>query len=114
MFLDEIAAHVRREVEFRQRQTPSRALRERELFNLPRRGFERSLKGGGRRIIAEVKRASPSKGLIREEFDPSVIARNFALSGASALSVLTEERFFQGSLFYLEQIRRAVDRKSVV
>lgn len=108
MFLDEIANHVRRELEVRQRRTPPAALRDRELFNLPRRGFESSLKGAGRRIIAEVKRASPSKGLIRQEFDPWVIARNFALNGASALSVLTEERFFRGSLLYLEQIRKTV------
>ncbi len=108
MFLDEIAAHVRKEVELRQRRTPSPALRERELFHLPCKGFKRCLRGGTRRIIAEVKRASPSKGLIRDAFDAVAIATNFAFNGASALSILTEERFFQGSLLYLEQIKRKV------
>ena len=61
-----------------------------------------------RRIIAEIKRSSPSKGLIRADFSPVVIARDYADHGASAISVLTEERFFQGSLTYLEEIKAAV------
>ena len=65
---------------------------------LPTRGFARSLSGKPRRIIAEVKKASPSKGLIRADFEPVAIAKDYAAHGASAISVLTEERFFQGSL----------------
>jgi indole-3-glycerol phosphate synthase len=95
MFLDEIAGHVREVVGVRRRETPPSALRDRPLFSQPCRGFEKSLKGGSRRIIAEVKRASPSQGLIRKEFDAVKIAKDFSLNGASALSVLTEERFFQ-------------------
>ena len=72
------------------------------------RGFAAALAGNSRRIIAEVKKASPSKGLIREDFDPVAIAKDYADHGASALSVLTEERFFQGSLAHLEAIRQAV------
>ncbi len=88
---------------------PASALRERPLFHTPTRGFAKTLTGGSRQIIAEVKRASPSKGLIRENCDPVAIAQDYASHGASAISVLTEERFFQGSLLYLEQIRSAVN-----
>lgn len=108
MFLDSIAEHVRAEVELRKRKSPSAELRDRPLFHQPRRGFAEKLKGGLLRIIAEVKRASPSQGLIRAQFDPVAIARDFAANGASALSVLTEERYFHGSLDYLEQIRAEI------
>jgi indole-3-glycerol phosphate synthase len=57
------------------------------------------------RIIAEVKKASPSKGIIREDFDPVEIAKTYEANGASAISVLTEEKFFYGSLDYLKKIR---------
>jgi indole-3-glycerol phosphate synthase len=104
-----IAAHLREVVERRQRETPLEVLRERPLFHLPTRGFARSLTGNMRRIIGEVKKASPSKGLIRADFDPVAIARDYATHGAGAISVLTEERFFQGSLMHLEQIHHAVE-----
>jgi indole-3-glycerol phosphate synthase len=107
-FLATIAGHVREEVDRRRRETPLPALCDRPLFNEPTRGFARSLGGNIRRIIAEVKRASPSKGLIRADFDAVTIARDYAAHGASAISVLTEQRYFQGSLDYLEQIHRAV------
>lgn len=108
MFLETIAEHVREVVALRKREAPLAMLRDRPLFHLPRRGFVRRLNGSTRRIIAEIKRASPSQGVIRDEFDPVNIATGFAAHGASALSVLTEERFFNGSLQYLERIHGAV------
>ncbi len=60
------------------------------------------------RIIAEVKKASPSKGVIKEDFDPLLIAQAYSRSGANAISVLTEPHYFQGDLEYLTQIRRYV------
>jgi indole-3-glycerol phosphate synthase len=102
-----IAEHVRAVIERRKRETAIEALRERPLFKRPTRGFARAL-SGGRRIIAEIKKASPSKGLIRADFDPVSIAQDYAAHGANAISVLTEERYFQGSLHYLEQIHDAV------
>ena len=75
------------------------------------RGFERSLRQrlsqGEAAVIAEIKKASPSKGVIREHFVPGEIARSYAEHGAACLSVLTDERFFQGHADYLEQARAA-------
>ena len=107
--LASIAEHVRGVIERRRREAPLQALRDRALFHLPARGFSRQLAGKQRRIIAEVKKASPSKGLIRADFNPVEIAKDYAAHGASAISVLTEEHFFQGSLQHLEQIRQVVD-----
>ena len=107
-FLSTIVEHVKAQVEERRRKMPVSVLRERSLFHTPTRGFARSLTGSTRRIIAEVKRASPSKGLIRDNCEPVEVAKDYAGHGASAISVLTEERFFQGSLSYLEQIRGTV------
>lgn len=59
-------------------------------------------------LIAEIKKASPSRGLIRQDFDPASIARDYEEAGAQALSVLTEEDFFQGSLKYINEVKSAV------
>ncbi len=76
----------------------------------PPRGFRQALIDfQGVSIIAEAKKASPSKGIICPDFDPVVIARNYEDSGAQAISVLTDERFFQGSLLYLMQVRDEVE-----
>lgn len=84
----------------------------------PTRGFARALRGtrsanGARepqttlRVVAEIKRASPSKGLIRADFDPAWLARSYESGGASAISVLTDEKYFQGSLDALRAARAA-------
>ena len=75
------------------------------------RDFIAALKDGGRpAVIAEIKKASPSAGLIRPDFDVQAIAESYAKEGAAAISVITEEDFFQGSLKYLEKTRKAVSR----
>lgn len=107
-FLASIAARVQEQLARRRRQMPIAALKERPLFHEPTRGFARSVKGNSRRIVAELKKASPSKGVIRQEFDPVGIAKDYVAHGASALSILTEEHFFHGSLSYLEAVRLVV------
>ena len=86
---------------------------EAEARKSERLGFERSLRAsiaaGHAAVIAEIKKASPSKGVLREDFRPAEIAETYARNGAACLSVLTDERFFQGSVAYLKQARLACE-----
>ncbi len=90
---------------------PMLALRREAEAASPPRDFTGALRGridaGRPAVIAEIKKASPSKGVLREHFDPGAIAASYALHGAACLSVLTDERFFRGSAHYLKQARAA-------
>ena len=111
MILDTILAEKRLEVEARKAALPLRELKSR-LSDAPQPlDFSRKLVrnvAGVPAVIAEVKKASPSKGLIRPDFDPEEIARAYEAGGAAAVSVLTDEKFFQGSLDYLRRVKRTI------
>jgi len=113
MILDEIVAHNRGELEKRQRSLPMAEVRRMALEQPPTLDFAAALQGDRVRLIAEVKRASPSKGAIRLYSDPVEIAKTYAGHGASAISVLTETKHFQGSLQDLRAIRDALGEKKV-
>jgi indole-3-glycerol phosphate synthase len=108
--LDKILVETRQTIE-RDREKVSAAQLESAIKDLPPcRDFYGALAAGDQvQLIAEVKRASPSAGLIRENFDPAEIAGQYQAGGAACISVLTDEPFFQGSLDYLRAVRRAVD-----
>lgn len=108
--LDEIVSLKRQEVERAKKAIPAERLRE-LIKNVPpvRDFFSPLAAGGSIKLIAEVKKASPSKGLIRKDFDPVQIALAYEAAGATCLSVLTDEPFFQGCLDYLRQIRAEVN-----
>jgi indole-3-glycerol phosphate synthase len=108
MILDDIVRDKRTDLEHAKASVPLAGLQHRPLFVAARRNLRAALVGRRRAIIAEVKKASPSRGVIRADFDPVRIAVGYAKSGAAALSVLTEERYFQGHLDHLAAIRAAV------
>lgn len=108
--LDQIVATKRIEIAAAQAQRPLAELRAAVRDAAPVRNFFAALDGGPPiRMIAEVKKASPSKGIIRADFQPVAIAQIYAAAGASCISVLTDSQYFQGSLEYLRAIRAAVD-----
>jgi indole-3-glycerol phosphate synthase len=108
--LDKIVAAKRQEVEGAKSQRPISELRA-QLGEAPCvRDFFAALGATGPiKLIAEVKKASPSAGVIRADFDPVAIARTYAAHGATCISVLTDEPYFQGRLDHLSQIRQAVN-----
>jgi len=108
MILDEIVESNRAELESKKRRVPLADMRRLAEKQPEPKDFAAALKGERIRLIAEVKKASPSKGLIRADFRPVDIARTYAANGAAAISVLTEEKYFQGSLEYLKDIRQAL------
>ena len=110
--LDKIIADKRHEVRSRKEKVSLEELKE-QVRTMPKcRNFYKAITKPNRRginVIAEVKKASPSQGVIREDFEPVAIAQTYKKCGADAISVLTDEKYFQGRLEYINQIRGAVD-----
>ena len=109
--LEEIVWQKEKEVDQLRDKVPLLEVRKQLLTVPPTKDFVGALRAQKTQpaVIAEVKKASPSKGVIREDFDPVAIAQSYEAGGASCLSVLTDEKFFQGSFQYLKNIRSAVD-----
>ncbi|WP_366510656.1 indole-3-glycerol phosphate synthase TrpC [Moorena sp. SIO3F7] len=109
--LEEIVWHKEKEIDQMRESLPLVELRKRVQTAPPPRDFLAALKSGktSPALIAEIKKASPSKGVIREDFDPVAIAQSYSQGGASAISVLTDQKFFQGSWENLAKVRAAVD-----
>ena len=106
MILDEIVAQKQKDLMDRQAALPlDRLTRKVQNTRRDTRDFKEALCGRGLSIIGEIKKASPSRGVIREDFDPVALARQYAGANIQALSVLTEEHFFQGDRSYPAQVR---------
>ncbi len=107
--LDKIVSEKRQEVEQKKQDLPLPALKERITRRKTPLDFASALSGDGIKLIAEVKKASPSKGVLCRDFKPVALAGTYAQNGAAAISVLTEVNHFQGSLEYLAAIREEVN-----
>ena len=111
--LNRIVEVKRQEVAAAKKRVPLEAVREDALSRVLTRDFEGALRrriaAGRSAVIAEIKKASPSKGLLRADFVPADIAQSYAEAGAACLSVLTDRQFFQGSNDYLKQARASCD-----
>lgn len=108
MILEQIVSATRERIAAKRSQKPLAELKHRiEDFETPK-DLQRALQGAGIKLIAEIKRASPSKGWLRSKLDIATLARCYAQGGAAAISVLTEPDFFKGSLADLAQARQAV------
>jgi indole-3-glycerol phosphate synthase len=105
MFLEDILNHKKNELKAKKSQQPLDSLYRQISPNIVSRPFIPALRGNFIRLIAEVKKASPSKGLLCPDFDPVVLGKSYERAGAAAISVLTDERFFQGSIEYLRRVK---------
>ena len=106
--LEEIMAHKRREVAQAKERLPLKLMMARARHPPPVRPFAAALAGPGPKLIAEVKARSPSRGLLRPHMDPVALACAYARAGAAAISVLTDERYFGGSMAHLAAVRQAL------
>jgi indole-3-glycerol phosphate synthase len=106
--LGAIVAARRQQIREARARTPLESLKHATQARSERRDFVGALSGGSLRVIAELKRASPSQGMLRQQYGCEAIAQSCQAAGASALSVLTEEHYFLGSLHDLETVRAAV------
>ena len=113
MILNEIVSRNLQELESKKRTLPMTEIQRMALQQPTPLDFASALRGEGIRLIAEVKKASPSRGVIRPDFDPTELAKIYASNGASAISVLTEARYFQGSLEHLRDIRNILRNKGL-
>ena len=113
MILQRIVADNRADIEARKRAVPLAELQGMASEQPPPIDLAAALRGDGIRLIAEVKKASPSRGIISHDFNPVEIALTYAGNGAAAISVLTEPRYFQGSLDYLAEIKKALGNRSL-
>jgi indole-3-glycerol phosphate synthase len=104
-FLDRIVAHKRAEVAARRDHSPLAEVERNAREQSPALDFAGALAAPGMRLIAEVKGASPSKGVLIEPFEPTAIAADYLAAGADAISVLTDEQFFKGSLEHLRAVK---------
>jgi indole-3-glycerol phosphate synthase len=109
--LDKIIAHKKIEVEEQKSLIPLDEIKRKLAQVDDVRGFKNAISRSGKvNLIAEIKKASPSKGIIREDFDPSAIAEIYEQNGASAISVLTDKKFFQGDLSFLKAVRSVTSK----
>src|SRR5437867_900283 len=109
MILDRIISFKKKEIAVFKKKNPLASLRKSAGGKQRRHSFYRALSSAKDiAVIAEIKRRSPSKGILRRNFKPVPIARDFEKAGAAALSVLTDEKFFGGSVDILRQVRAAV------
>ena len=112
MILDDIVRAKAEELERRRHNMPLSEL-EKLGSKSSKKDFASALKGDDVRLIAEVKKASPSKGVLCSDFDPIELARTYAQSGAAAISVLTEERYFGGGLEHLSSISKELEGRRI-
>ena len=108
MILDRIVSQNLEALEHKKRRLPMAEVQRLASEQPPALELASALRGDGIQLIAEIKKASPSRGVIRPDFDPVEIAKIYAGNGAAAISVLTEARYFQGSLDHLKNIRKAL------
>lgn len=113
MILDQIVKDKQVELEATKQKVSLARLQEIVEKQSPPLDFTSAIRSSDISLIAEVKKASPSRGVIRPRFDPVTIARTYANNGVSAISVLTETKYFQGKLVYVNDIKKALGEKCV-